>query len=155
MIRQGLFATIAGFLFAIGLAMAGMTSPGNVIGFLDILGDWKPALAFVMVGAIGVHGIAYALLRRRDRPLCAEGFHLPTRRDLDARLVGGSALFGVGWGLGGFCPGPGVIAPWSGAPAGAVFLVAMLAGMWLVGALQRGGAAAGHKTTGGVLQASK
>lgn len=134
MMRQGFVAVVSGFLFALGLAIAGMSSPGNVIGFLDLFGSWKPALAFVMVGAIGVHGIAYAFLRNKRRPLFAEGFRLPTRRDLDARLIGGSALFGVGWGLGGFCPGPGIIAPWSGAPVAIVFLSSMLAGMWLFGA---------------------
>lgn len=139
--RQGFFAAASGFLFALGLAMAGMTSPGNIRGFLDVFGDWRPALAFVMVGAIGVNAVAFALLRRKARPFCAERFHLPTRRDLDARLIGGSALFGVGWGLGGFCPGPGVVAPWSGAGAGFVFLASMLAGMWIFGAWERARAA--------------
>lgn len=135
--RQLLVSFLSGFLFAVGLAIAGMSAPGNVIGFLDVFGDWKPALAFVMAGAIGVNGLVLLALRKRGRPLLAPKFRLPTARDLDARLIGGAALFGVGWGIGGYCPGPGIIAPWSGAQAGFVFLLSMVAGIWIFGALRR------------------
>lgn len=124
-------AFVSGLLFAVGLVVAGMTMPANVIGFLDLFGEWKPALAFVMVGAITVSALTYRLAMRRGAPLCAAGFRLPTRSALDARLIVGSAIFGVGWGLGGFCPGPGVVATMGRAPEALVFFVSMLAGMWL------------------------
>lgn len=94
-----------GALFAVGLAVSGMTKPSKVIGFLDIAGAWDASLAFVMVGAIAVHFVAHRVVMRRPSPLFDEEFHLPTRKDLDVRLILGAALFGVGWGLGGFCPG--------------------------------------------------
>lgn len=135
--RQLLISFVSGFLFAVGLAVAGMASPGNILGFLDVFGDWKPALAFVMAGAIGVNGLVLLALRRRNRPIFAERFRLPTVREIDPRLVGGAALFGIGWGIGGYCPGPGIIAPWSGSLAGLVFPLSMIAGIWLFGALGR------------------
>ena len=119
----------AGFVFALGLGLSGMTNADNVIGFLNLSGNWNPSLAFVMVGAIGVH---FALLRpilKRESPVCDSIFRLPARKDIDARLLGGSALFGVGWGLGGFCPGPGIVSFVSGSPAALVFVAAMVVGM--------------------------
>lgn len=106
--KKNAAAFVAGLLFAIGLALAGMTQPSKVIGFLDFFGDWDPSLAFVMVGAIGVHFVFLRFLLKRRSPLFAEAFRVPTRRDLTPQLVGGAALFGIGWGLGGFCPGPGI-----------------------------------------------
>lgn len=123
---------VCGLLFAIGLGISGMTDANKVIGFLNLAGEWDPSLAFVMAGAIGVHMPVFGWIRRRTSPLFGDLFHLPTRQDLDWKLMGGSALFGVGWGLGGFCPGPAVVSTMSLLPSAWVFTVAMLAGMKLV-----------------------
>ena len=128
----------SGLLFGLGLILAGMSDPAKVLAFLDPLGEWDPSLAFVMAGATLVTLIGYRLAWRRDRPLLLETFALPTRRDVDARLVGGSVLFGIGWGIGGYCPGPA----WTALPLGArgtlVFVPAMLAGMAFVALVDRG-----------------
>jgi uncharacterized membrane protein YedE/YeeE len=121
----------AAFVFAIGLGVSGMTDANKVIGFLNLAGDWDPSLAFVMVGAIGAHLATFKLVTNRPSPLFAEKFRIPTRADIDARLVVGSGIFGVGWALGGFCPGPGIVSSASGAPSALIFVVAMLAGMAL------------------------
>jgi uncharacterized membrane protein YedE/YeeE len=126
-----LAALLSGLLFGVGLGVSGMTLPAKVIGFLDVAGDWDASLAFVMVGAIAVHAVLYRLVRRRPVPLFDGTFHVPTRRDLDARLVVGAALFGVGWGLGGFCPGPALVSLGSGSGAAVLFVAAMLVGMLL------------------------
>ena len=129
MIRGLVVPLLSGTIFGAGLTIGGMTDPARVRGFLDLFGDWDPTLAFVMGGAVLVMAIAWAIQRRMQRPAFAEGFALPERSDITLTLVGGSALFGVGWGIAGLCPGPGfaalAIAP---APA-AIFLAAMLAGM--------------------------
>jgi uncharacterized membrane protein YedE/YeeE len=127
--KQKVVALIAGVLFSTGLVVGGMTVPANVIGFLDVAGEFRPALMFVMVGAISVNALVVALLRKRRQPLCAERFVSPTKTTLDARLLGGAALFGVGWGLGGFCPGPGIVALASGALPALVFVGSMLTAM--------------------------
>lgn len=121
----------AGLIFAIGLAMSGMTQPGKVTAFLDLFGNWDPSLAFVMMGAIAVYAVLYRIIRRRATPLFAQTFSVPTRSDLDLRLIGGAALFGVGWGLGGFCPGPAVTSLVSGHSSVLIFVAAMIAGMLL------------------------
>ena len=122
-------ALLAGTLFGAGLTVSGMTDPQRVRGFLDLFGQWDPTLAFVMSGAVLVMAIAWRLQRHMGRPLLAEKFVLPARSDLDARLIGGSVLFGIGWGLAGLCPGP-AIASLALAPAAVLpFVVAMLAGM--------------------------
>jgi uncharacterized membrane protein YedE/YeeE len=121
----------AGVLFAGGLALSGMTRPGKVIAFLDPLSGWDPSLAFVMVGGILTHMLAYRLVLRRPSPLLASAFLLPTRKDISPALLVGAALFGVGWGLGGFCPGPGLAAAASGAAKPAVFAASMLLGMFV------------------------
>jgi uncharacterized protein len=126
---QAAAALGAGAVFGAGLAISGMTRPQKVIGFLDLFGAWDPSLAFVMMGAIAVHLIAYRLVRRRSSPLVAQSFSIPTRRDVDLRLVSGAALFGVGWGLGGYCPGPAVTSLASGAAGVGVFIGTMLVGM--------------------------
>ena len=128
-----LSAFAAGLVFAIGLGLSGMTDAGKVVGFLNVMGDWDPSLAFVMVGAIGVHLSLYRLILRRQSPLFADRFHIPTCRDISPSLVGGAALFGVGWGLGGFCPGPGLVSLAGFGSSAVVFVVFMLSGM----ALQR------------------
>ena len=122
-------ALAAGLLFGAGLTISGMTDPQRVRGFLDLIGRWDPTLAFVMGGAVMVMAVAWRLRSRMGQPLFAEKFALPDRSDLDARLILGSALFGVGWGLAGLCPGP-AIASLALAPAAVLpFVVAMLAGM--------------------------
>jgi len=132
--RAQLFVTgLAGVLFGVGLALAGMTQPARVIGFLDVTRHWDPTLMFVMVGGILVHTVGYRLATRRATPLLAARFLLPTRRDLDARLLGGAALFGVGWGLGGFCPGPGITSLVTGQLPVIAFVLAMLVGLAATG----------------------
>ncbi len=106
-----LVGLVSGLLFGAGLVLSGMTRPDKVIGFLDLTGDWDPSLAFVMVGAIGVFAFAAWAARRQTRPVWAPSFQWPTRKDIDARLLLGSALFGLGWGLAGYCPGPAPTAP--------------------------------------------
>ena len=126
-------ALLSGALFGLGLAVSGMANPTKVIGFLDVAGDWDPTLAFVMGGAILVAGPAFGLIFRRRRPVLADDFDLPAKKEVDARLLGGSALFGIGWGLSGFCPGPAVVALVPALASGIVpvfaFGVAMVAGM--------------------------
>lgn len=134
--KRGLFAFFSGALFAIGLGISGMTQPAKVIGFLDIAGRWDASLAFVMVGAISVNLVALRLfLRNRRASLCGEPFRLPTRRDIDGRLVTGAALFGIGWGLGGYCPGPGLTSLATTSMGPLVFVLAMAAGMVLQAAI--------------------
>lgn len=125
-----LFAGLAGALFGAGLLVSGMTQPARVIGFLDVTGPWDPSLAFVMGGAVLVYAIALRRIRRRWRaPWFDVEFHLPARRDLDPPLILGAALFGTGWGLGGLCPGPGIVSAAAGSLTGLAFVAAMIAGM--------------------------
>lgn len=118
-----------GLLFGWGLMIAGMTDPGKVIGFLDLAGAWDPSLAFVMGGAIAVGFFAFGMAKKRTTNFFGGALHLPTSKDIDKRLVIGSLLFGAGWGLAGFCPGPGIVSMAAGEFKGLVFVVAMLAGM--------------------------
>lgn len=132
MMRDNLVSLASGTIFGAGLALGGMTDPSRVRGFLDLFGAWDPTLAFVMGGAVLVMVLAWLLQKRMQRPVFATSFSLPDRSDITPRLVGGSALFGIGWGIAGLCPGPG-FAALAIAPASAViFAVAMLAGMLLV-----------------------
>ena len=126
-----LVALFAGMLFGLGLAISGMTNPAKVVGFLDVAGGWDPTLAFVMGGALLVTVPAFRLILGRPRPILADGFALPTKSALDGRLLGGAALFGVGWGLSGFCPGPAVAALVTGLTPVFAFVAAMMAGMVL------------------------
>lgn len=121
----------AGGLFAVGLGLAGMTQPTKVVGFLDFLGDWDPSLAFVMVGGILTHMLLYRFIVKRPSPVLAGTFQIPTRRDITPRLVAGSALFGIGWALAGYCPGPGFVSAGSGGSNALLFLGAMVGGMVL------------------------
>jgi uncharacterized protein len=123
-------AFAAGLLFGVGLLVSGMTKPTKVIGFLDVAGAWDPSLMFVMVGGIAVHFALYKFIVRRPAPLLEAAFHLPHHHAIDAKLLLGAAIFGVGWGLGGFCPGPGLTSAVRGGTA-LVFAVAMAAGMGL------------------------
>lgn len=122
-------AAVAGALFAVGLLVSGMTQPAKVVAFLDVAGAWDPSLAFVMGGAMVVYALAAWRIRGRGAPWFDRGFHLPTRRDVDRPLVLGSAIFGIGWGLGGLCPGPALVSAAAGSGAAAAFVAAMLAGM--------------------------
>lgn len=132
-----LSALAAGALFTVGLAVGGMTVPAKVQGFLDVTGRWDPSLLFVMAGAIAVYAVAHRLLVRRGKPLFDTKFHLPSRRDLDVRLLAGAAVFGVGWGLAGCCPGPGLASLATGLTA-VVFVATMAAGMLLHRKLDEG-----------------
>jgi hypothetical protein len=127
--RQRLVALGSGLLFAVGLGVAGMTDPDKVLNFLDVFGTWDPSLGLVMLAAILVYAPVYRLLKGRDAPKFGDRFHLPTSKDVDAKLVIGSVLFGVGWGLGGFCPGPAVVSATLGTVPVLVFAAAMLIGM--------------------------
>lgn len=123
------FALLAGLVFGIGLIVSGMANPAKVLAFLDLAGPWDPSLAFVMGGAILVGAVAFAVARRRTVSLLGWQIHLPTATQLDRRLVGGSLLFGIGWGIAGFCPGPALVALGMGEHKAIVFVLAMLAGM--------------------------
>ncbi|WP_020186254.1 DUF6691 family protein [Methylopila sp. 73B] len=122
-------AGLSGLVFGFGLALSGMLDPARVRGFLDVFGAWDPSLAFVLGGAVAVASVGVWLSRRLPRPILDESFHLPQGRTIDGRLVGGAAIFGVGWGLAGLCPGPAVASITLGVPATLLFLAAMAAGM--------------------------
>ena len=122
-------ALAAGLVFGLGLSLSGMLDPARVRGFLDVTGDWDPTLVFVLGGAVGVAALGTMLARRLARPALAETFQVPASRRIDAPLIGGALLFGIGWGLSGFCPGPAVANLSSGAVPVVVFVAAMLAGM--------------------------
>lgn len=130
-----LSAFVCGLLFGLGLLLAGMADPAKVLAFLDLAGNWDPSLALVMAGAIGVAALPLNLAQRRSKALLGGAMQLPTRRDLDARLIGGSLLFGVGWGIAGICPGPAVAILLAGHWQALVFVAAMLAGMLIFTAL--------------------
>lgn len=134
---QRLSAFAVGLLFGLGLLLSGMTDPGKVLGFLDLFGQWDPSLAFVMGGAIAVGFFAFALAKRRTRSFLDGAMHLPKATEIDRRLVIGSLTFGVGWGIAGFCPGPGLVSMADGEVKGLVFVIAMLAGMAVFEAMER------------------
>lgn len=123
-------AFAVGFIFSLGLGLSGMTLPARVMGFLDILGNWDPTLAFVMGGAVVVYAVGFRFVGRLQKPLCETQFRLPTRRDISKELVIGSAMFGVGWGLAGFCPGPALTSVASGSPKVLLFVFSMFLGMF-------------------------
>ncbi len=124
-------AFVAGVIFSIGLTVSGMTDPANVIGFLDVSGDWNPGLMLVLAAAVIVTGLGYRLVWRRSAPLLDTAFHVPTNRIIDGRLLTGAAIFGIGWGLVGLCPGPAFSAMTGGESGVLVFSAAMLGGMLL------------------------
>ncbi len=135
--KQGLAAFVVGFIFAIGLGVSGMTQPSKVVGFLDLFGNWDPSLIFVMVGAIALHSVTYKLIRKRKSPLLAVDWQVPSKKNLSPALIIGAILFGIGWGLAGYCPGPAVtsmasfqLQPW-------LFVGAMLLGMLLFKQIDR------------------
>jgi uncharacterized protein len=130
-------AFVCGLLFGSGLILSGMANPAKVLGFLDLAGHWDPSLAFVMAGAVALAAIGFRLSRSRRTSVLGAPMQLPTARRVDTRLVLGSLVFGVGWGLAGFCPGPALVSAGSGQPRAWLFVAAMLAGMALYAALER------------------
>ncbi|QSA95674.1 DUF6691 family protein [Methylococcus sp. EFPC2] len=128
-----LSAFFCGWLFALGLGLAGMAQPSRVIGFLDVAGTWDPTLLFVMGGAVGVGLIAFRRVLKRSRPILADRFHISERSRIDARLLAGAVLFGTGWGLSGYCPGPALMSLVTGQTSVVVFVIAMFAGFTLAG----------------------
>lgn len=125
---KDLVAALIGAFFAVGLGLSGMTDATKVIGFLDLSAGWDPSLGLVMAGGIGAHWLSWRFAVPDGQPLFGNAFHLPTRTDIDFRLVGGSALFGIGWALGGFCPGPGIVSGATGEVPVLTFLLGMLLG---------------------------
>lgn len=134
-----LTSLLAGLVFGIGLIVSGMANPAKVLGFLDLFGKWDPSLGLVMGGAVAVASIAFFLARQRTVSLLGAALKLPTARDIDRRLVMGSVLFGVGWGIAGFCPGPALVVLGMGEGKAVVFVLAMLAGMGLFEVLEMRG----------------
>lgn len=135
---MAVFASLlAGLVFGLGLILSGMANPAKVLGFLDLTGAWDPSLALVMIGAIAVGLVAFALVRQRTMSFLGLDMKLPTARHIDRRLIGGSLLFGVGWGIAGFCPGPALAALGMGEIKAVVFVGAMLLGMGLFELLER------------------
>ena len=122
-------ALLSGLVFGLGLILSGMGNPAKVQNFLDFFGQWDPSLALVMGGAIAVGLLGFALVRKRSTSVLGEPMQMPTRKDIDAPLVVGASLFGIGWGLAGYCPGPALVGVTAGIPSALIFTVAMLAGM--------------------------
>ncbi|MES2069933.1 MAG: YeeE/YedE family protein [Pseudomonadota bacterium] len=139
-----LFSALAGLLFGLGLILAGMANPAKVLGFLDLAGYWDPSLALVMAGAIAVGSAAFAVARRRSKSLLGLPLQLPAATRIDRRLLAGSLMFGIGWGLAGICPGPALVLLGTGAGKAVVFVAAMLLGMLLFEMLE-----ATHKDAAG------
>ena len=129
--RSFISAFLSGLIFSLGLGLSGMTDPANVLGFLDITGNWDFRLAFVMGGAVAVHAVLRPLIHKLERPLFAANFPSFTVHGVDPKLLGGAALFGVGWGLSGHCPGPLLVAVAGGSATALLFLPAMLVGGWV------------------------
>jgi uncharacterized membrane protein YedE/YeeE len=136
-VKQVIVALLAGVIFGVGLAVSQMINPAKVLAFLDLAGGWDPSLLVVMAGAVSVTFVGFRLARRRVAPLLAQRFELPTRHDLDRSLVAGAVLFGIGWGLTGFCPGPAFASLGFGLEGSVVFVAAMVLGAWLQGTAGR------------------
>ena len=129
--KNAVAALVVGFIFAIGLGLSGMTQPQKVIGFLDLFGQWDPSLIFVMVGAILVHFVTYKIIRKKNSPLLSSQWHIPTKKEITPALLMGSFIFGIGWALGGFCPGPAITSIASFDKIPVIFVVSMLLGMFI------------------------
>jgi hypothetical protein len=127
--KSALVSFISGVVFAVGLGIGGMTQPAKVIGFLDFAGNWDPSLIFVMLGAIGVHSLFYHVFRSRLAPVVSLTISLPSRKEIEPRLIGGSVIFGFGWGLAGYCPGPALTSLASGNISAVIFSAGMLIGI--------------------------
>jgi len=128
---RNIAALACGIIFGVGLGVSQMTNPDKVLDFFDPFGAWDPSLAFVMGGAVAVTAVAFRFVSRRPHPLYAESFSLPTKADIDARLIGGAAVYGVGWGLSGLCVGPSIAALAYGDTRVAIFVIALVIGAWL------------------------
>lgn len=126
--KQLFLSLLTGALFGAGLAISGMIQPSKVVGFLDVFGAWDASLVFVMLGAVGVHFVLHRIILQRSAPLFDTQFHLPTRRDIDGPLLVGAGIFGMGWGLGGFCPGPSLVSAGGGHLAAVLFVIGMTLG---------------------------
>ncbi|SFD50076.1 DUF6691 family protein [Pragia fontium] len=131
------FAFLSGLIFGLGMLISGMVNPLKVLSFLDITRSWDPSLALVMGGAIAVGLLAFSWMKRRQRSLLGESVQLPLARHIDKRLIGGSALFGIGWGIAGICPGPGLVLLGAGVAKGFIFVAAMVAGMLIFNLIER------------------
>mgnify|MGYP003669785745 CR=1 FL=1 len=129
---KNLTSFISGLLFSLGLGISGMLNPIKVKGFLDLTRVWDPSLIFVMIGAIAVYAILFRIITKRSKPICEKDFSLPTKKDLDFQLITGSALFGIGWGIAGICPGPGIANLATGLSSAFVFVIVMVLSMWAV-----------------------
>lgn len=129
--KSALISFISGIAFAVGLGIGGMTQPAKVVGFLDFAGDWDPSLAVVMLGAIGVHSLFYRALQNRPSFRLSMAIALPSRTDIEPRLIGGSIIFGLGWGLAGLCPGPALTSLAGGNVSVLIFAGAMIAGIFV------------------------
>lgn len=136
---------LAGLVFGIGLILSGMANPDKVLGFLDLAGAWDPSLVLVMLGAIAIGLVAFAIAKRRNNSLLGLAMKLPGARHIDRRLIGGSLLFGVGWGLAGICPGPALVVLGMGEIKAVVFVIAMLVGMVVFELLDQRSATSGRK----------
>lgn len=134
--KQAYVAFAVGYIFTLGLGISGMTQPQKVMGFLDF-SNWDPALLFVMLGAIGIHAVAYPLIRRRPLPLLDKQWHVPASKKITLKLIFGAALFGIGWGLGGYCPGPAVASLFSGDLRVGLFVGMMLVGMFVYDQIEK------------------
>lgn len=128
---RALFGFLFGLVFGIGLIVSGMANPAKVLNFLDLAGSWDPSLAFVMAGAVAVSFVGYRLVWRRPAPVLMDHFDVPAATTIDGRLVAGAALFGAGWGISGFCPGPALTSLTLAAPGTLAFVPAMILGLWL------------------------
>lgn len=139
--KHRISAFLVGLVFGLGLIVSGMTDPGKVLGFLDLAGLWDPSLALVMGGAIAIGVFAFAIAGKRTTSFLDGGMHLPNSSKIDRRLIIGSLIFGAGWGLAGFCPGPAIVSAGAGQPKAIVFVVAMLIGMLIFELIERRGGA--------------
>ena len=133
--KQNVIALVSGLIFGIGLAFSKMIDPNKVLNFLDVTGNWDPSLAFVMIGALLVTTSCFYFIMKRENPILERKFRLPTRTDINTPLIMGAMLFGIGWGLAGFCPGPAIASLGLGLLDPVIFVLAMISGAWLQGIL--------------------
>ena len=134
---QWVTAGLAGLILGLGLILSGMANPAKVIGFLDVAGPWDPSLGLVMGGGLLVGSIGFALLKKQPKTLSGEPLNLPASRKIDLRLILGSVLFGIGWGITGICPGPGLVLLGAGIPEGVIYVASLLAGMTLYSLIEK------------------
>ncbi len=136
-IGQWVTAGLAGLLLGLGLILSGMANPAKVVGFLDVAGPWDPSLGLVMGGGLMIGSVGFALLRKQPKTLLGEPLNLPVSRKIDRRLIAGSVLFGIGWGITGICPGPGLVLLGAGVPEGLIYMASLLAGMTLYSVIEK------------------